>query len=288
MRSPFDAPSEWRFVAGARHTQQGADALCFVFQEGRLVVDVSPNGPVPRCESFNQVGLPINHKHFLGLWQGQGCFSGELPAGLPLPEGHATVDLRRFAMEVQDDDLFAMAGRALQIVQWDHSHGFCSCCGSRTEDHARDFAKICPSCGYTQYPRISPCIIVLVTRADHVLLACGANFNRPMYSTLAGFVEPGETLEQAVHREVWEESGIVIKNLQYRGSQPWPFPHSLMVGFWAEYAGGEIQVDPHELADAGWYHLSQLPPIPPKGSISRRLIDDYLHMYAHTPAHRGW
>lgn len=288
MRTPFDAPNEWRFVAGGRTAAPTTDDLVFAFQEGRLIIDRSSQGPVPRLASFDDNGLSLQHKHFLGLCNGVACYSGELTSGLSLPDEHATVDLRRFVMEVQDEDLFAMAARSLQILQWDQSHAYCSRCGSPTHDHARDFAKVCPACGYTQYPRLSPCIIVLVTRGEHLLLACGVNFTRPMYSTLAGFVEPGETLEQAVHREVWEETGIAVKNLQYRSSQPWPFPHSLMVGFQAEYAGGEILADPAEISDANWFHISQLPPIPPRGSISRRLIDEYLQTFADTHTNRGW
>lgn len=288
MRTPFDAPRHWRFVAGARNAARPGDALCFVFQEGRLIVDTGPEGPVAHSRLFELAGLNPLHKHFLGLWQGISCFSGVLDSDIPLPPGLASVDLRRFAMEVQDEDLFAMASRAQQIVDWDQSHAYCSRCGGDTQDHARDFAKVCSACGYTQYPRISPCIIVLVTRGEEVLLARGANFSRPMYSTLAGFVEPGETLEQAVHREVWEETGIAIDRLQYRGSQPWPFPHSLMIGFWAEYAEGDISVDTTEILDAQWCHVSALPPIPPHGSISRRLIDEYVAKFDLGSAHRGW
>lgn len=277
MRTPFDAPTEWGFVAGSRRHPEVDEAVWFLFHDGRLIVDMSPAGPLPRTKHPERLGIVPLSKHFLGLWQGVACFAGEADPTLPVPPPLGTVDLRRFAMDVHDEGLFAMAARALQIIQWDHSHGFCSRCGTRTEDHARDFAKVCPACGYTQYPRIAPCIIVLVTRGDHVLLARGANFKFPMYSTLAGFIESGETIEQAVHREVWEETGILIRNLQYRSSQPWPFPHSLMIGFHAEYAGGEISVDPEEIADADWYPLQQLPPIPPRGSISRRLIDEYLH-----------
>ncbi len=203
MRTPFDAPGDWRFVAGGRYADPTPDEMVFAFQEGRLIVDTGPLGPVPRLASFGPKGGPLVHTHFLGLCHGRSCYSGEAPNECPLPEGHVTVDLRRFVMEVQDEDLFAMAARALQIIQWEHSHAFCSRCGTPTQDHPKDFAKVCPACGYTQYPRISPCIIVLVTRGEELLLANGVNFTRPMYSTLAGFVEPGETLEQAVHREVW-------------------------------------------------------------------------------------
>lgn len=286
MRTPFDAPTEWRFVAGGRTATPTPGDMVFAYQEGRLIIDRGNQGPVPRLANFAR--LPLEHAHFLGLCHGTACYSGEVPAGLVLPDEHVTVDLRRFVMESQDEDLFAMAARSLQILQWEQSHAFCSRCGSPTQDHPRDFAKVCPACAYTQYPRLSPCVIVLVTRGEHLLLACGVNFTRPMYSTLAGFVEPGETLEQAVHREVWEETGIAVKNLQYHSSQPWPFPHSLMVGFTAEYAGGEIMADPSEISDANWFHVSQLPPIPPRGSISRRLIDEYLRGFGDTHTNRGW
>ncbi|CBL45253.1 NTP pyrophosphohydrolases containing a Zn-finger, probably nucleic-acid-binding [gamma proteobacterium HdN1] len=275
MRSPFDAPSRWRFLAGAKGTAYAGDAFYFVFQSGRLVVNTGPDGPIVQAARFQHYGLMPDHLHFLGLWQGISCVSGELAAEVLLPPGYAAVDLRRFAMEVQDEDLFAMASRAQQIVDWEHTYRFCCRCGSPVQDHPQDFAKVCARCGYAQYPRISPCVIMLVTRGEEVLLAQGTRFTRPMYSTLAGFVEPGETLEQAVQREVWEEVGVLVDHLQYRGSQPWPFPHSLMMGFWAQYAEGEIIVDPEEITDARWYHVSSLPPIPPQGSIARRLIDSY-------------
>lgn len=288
MRTPYDAPGEWGFLAASRHHPEVDGALWFIFQSGRLIVDTSPDGPILRARTPESLGIATQAKHFLGLCNGVACFAAEADPAIELSAPMAAMDLRRFAIETQNEDLFAMASRALQILQWENSHVFCSRCGARTEDHPRDFAKVCPACGYTQYPRISPCIIVLVTRGDHVLLACGANFSRPMYSTLAGFIEPGETIEQAVHREVWEETGILIGALKYRSSQPWPFPHSLMIGFHAEYAGGEIEVDPEEISDAGWYPISQLPPIPPRGSISRRLIDEYLQQQMQQPTQKGW
>ncbi len=127
-----------------------------------------------------------------------------------------------------------------------------------------------------EFPRLSPAIIVLVERGDQVLLARGTAFPDGMYSTLAGFVEPGESLEEAVHREIYEESGILLTDLRYFGSQPWPFPHSLMIGFTARYAGGEIVIDPAEIADAQWFTVDRLPRVPQKLSIARRLIDSYV------------
>ncbi len=136
----------------------------------------------------------------------------------------------------------------------------------------------CPACRLLAYPRVAPAIITLVTRNDgaEALLARGVQFPLPMFSCLAGFVEPGETLEGAVHREIGEEVGIEIANVTYRSSQPWPFPHSLMLGFRAEWAGGEIVCDPREIAEAHWYGRDELPMIPPGISIARKLIDDWL------------
>jgi NAD+ diphosphatase len=137
-------------------------------------------------------------------------------------------------------------------------------------------AKRCPACGLLSFPRLSPAIIVLVERDDRVLLARGVNFPEGMYSTLAGFVEPGESLEEAVHREIGEEVGVALTDLRYFGSQPWPFPHSLMIGFTARYAGGEIVLDDREIADAAWFTADRMPRVPQKLSIARRLIDSYV------------
>lgn len=137
-------------------------------------------------------------------------------------------------------------------------------------------AKVCPSCGFVNYPRISPAMIVAVTRGREILLAKGSRFQGGFYSVLAGFVEPGETFEECVEREIKEEVGLKVKNINYFGSQPWPFPDSLMVGFTAEYAGGDITIDNKEILDAGWYTAEGLPLIPGNGSIARRLIDWYV------------
>lgn len=177
------------------------------------------------------------------------------------------------------DDLFLLAGRAAQIIEWDRTHQFCGRCGAPTQYAQGERAKRCPMCGLVSFPRLSPAIIVLVERGDEVLLAQGANFVGGFYSTLAGFVEPGESLEEAVHREINEEVGIEVKNVCYFGSQPWPFPHSLMIGFTAEYASGEIEIDPKEIADAQWFTIDNLPKVPQKLSIARKLIDSYVEKH---------
>jgi len=171
---------------------------------------------------------------------------------------------------------FSVIGRASQILQWSTDHRFCGRCGNATQLHAKDMARVCEACGHQSYPRLAPCIIVLIHDDDRVLLARGGQFPAGMFSTLAGFVEPGETLEQAVAREVFEEVGVRVDDVRYVESQDWPFPHQLMVGFWARYSGGDIVVDQHEIAEADWWSVDALPMIPPRQSISARLIQRYV------------
>jgi NAD+ diphosphatase len=176
-----------------------------------------------------------------------------------------------------DDTTWTLAGRAVQLVEWDRTHRFCGRCGTSTDQAPGERARRCPACGLLAFPRLAPAIIVLVERDDgRALLARGRTFPIPMYSCLAGFVEPGETLEEAVHREVYEEVGITLDGIRYWASQPWPFPHSLMLGFNASYADGDLVLDDREIVDAQWYAPDDLPPIPPGMSIARRLIDDWV------------
>ena len=176
-----------------------------------------------------------------------------------------------------DEDTWAVAGRAVQIVEWDRTHRFCGRCGGPTELAPDERARRCPACGLSAFPRVAPAVIVCVTHEDRILLARGTRFPGVMYSVLAGFVEPGESLEECVAREIEEEVGIRVADIRYFGSQPWPFPHSLMIGFTASYAGGEIAIDPVEIMDAQWFTRDALPPLPPRISIARHLIDAYVH-----------
>jgi len=161
---------------------------------------------------------------------------------------------------------------AYQVLHWDRHHRFCCQCGAPTERHKHEHARVCSRCGYTQYPRISPCIIVAIYRPGEILLGRSPKFPAQVYSTLAGFVEAGERIEAAVHREVYEETKIRIKGLEYIDSQSWPFPHSLMLGFLAQYCHGDVVFDGIEIEDAQWFAVDQLPLMPPAGSISRALI----------------
>jgi NAD+ diphosphatase len=174
------------------------------------------------------------------------------------------------------DTLYAIAGRAFQIMDWDRTHQFCGRCGTPTETKIGERAKSCPRCGLFNFPRVAPAIIVAVVRDRRILLARAKRFPTTMYSVIAGFVEPGESLEECAHREIREETGIGVRNLRYFGSQSWPFPHSLMVAFTAEYAEGEIEIDGTEVVDAGWYGPQELPRIPDRVSIARRLIDWFV------------
>ncbi len=176
---------------------------------------------------------------------------------------------------------FEYASRAIQLQLWQRSHRFCSRCGTETVRHAKEHAMICPSCKYSQYPRLQPCVIVAITRHDapepRILLARSPRFPIPMFSLLAGFVEVGETLENAVAREVKEEVGVDIKNIRYMKSQPWPFPSNLMIGFQAEYAGGDLVLEEAEILEAEFFPFNQLPTLPPTGSIASWMIDQIVN-----------
>jgi NAD+ diphosphatase len=175
-----------------------------------------------------------------------------------------------------DDMLFALVGRAVQIMDWDRSHQYCGRCGTPTRVKPTERARECPSCGQSHYPRIAPAVMALVRRDDTLLLARSPHFPPGMHSALAGFVEPGESLEQCLVREVREEVGIEVANLRYFSSQPWPFPHSLMIAFNCDYAGGELTPDMGEIEAAGWFALHELPLLPNRISIARRLIDSTI------------
>lgn len=176
------------------------------------------------------------------------------------------------------DDMLAIASRAFQIVEWARTHRFCGNCGTPTQHVSGERCVRCPACGHTAYPRISPAMMVLIQRDDHILLARHLNSPSGFFTALAGFLEAGESIEDAIHREVQEEVGLQVRDLAYFGSQPWPFPHSLMIAFTAQYAGGDILVDRTEIAEARWFGPDEaMPPIPPLGlSIAGDLIQAHL------------
>ncbi len=256
---------------------EGADdgeAWYFVFSAGQLLVKSSQGAPEPvTADEFRWFDMQVTSKHFLGHYLNRPCFA--VAASGSAGEGYSQVGLRGLLGRTQQS-LFYLAGRAQQVIEWHETHQFCGRCGSPMQDHRQDRAKHCPSCGLINYPRLSPSIIVLVTRGDEMLLARNAQWPTGMYSTLAGFVEAGESIEQTVHREVKEEVGLLVKDLEYFGSQSWPFPNSLMLGFHAEYAGGEIVCQDEEIADAQWFRPDNLPQIPPRTAISGWLIQEFI------------
>jgi NAD+ diphosphatase len=264
-----------------------AQVLVFGFDDRNLLVfdDRERNGGgrneerrqirVPTLGELEALGIEPLRRQLLGYLKGQPVLSLELREGTEVPEGMALRGLRGLFNALSETH-FWLAARAVQIVAWDRDHQFCGRCGTLNEDPATDRSKRCPECGLTAYPRLAPAVIVLVKRGDEILLGRSPHFVPGMYSTLAGFVEPGETLEHAVAREIEEEVGVRVKNIRYFGSQPWPFPNSLMVGFLAEWESGEIEIDGEEIEDAGWFTASNLPMIPPGISIARALIDSFL------------
>lgn len=210
----------------------------------------------------------------VGEWQGHPCFAADVDA-LPGIAGAEPVSLRA-VFELAGEEAFALAGRAVQLLDWQKQHRYCGRCGTTTARQPGETAMGCPACGLLAYPRLSPAIMVLIRDGEKMLLARSPRFKPGVYSALAGFVEPGETLEQCAVREVREEVGVEITNLRYFASQPWPFPNSLMIAFFADYAGGTLRPDPIEIEDAAWFMPDDLPLLPEPISISRRLIDAAL------------
>ena len=266
---------------------QIGSAYWLVFSGSRLLVHLNgERAGLPYLADVSGLGLAAGQQHYLGYLDGEKqihCYAVEASAESEAPAGMAFQGLRRLYSRL-DDELLWLAGRAVQIIDWDRTHRFCGGCGHATEALSHERAKQCPQCGLISYPRIAPAIIVRVDRfGEHgpeLLLARSHRYPPGLYSVLAGFVEPGETLEECVRREIKEEVGIAVKNICYFGSQPWPFPNSLMIAFTAEYAGGDITVEEEEIEEAGWFTAGELPDVPSPMSISRRLIDDFMTRYS--------
>jgi len=253
-------------------------ALWFIFSNGELLLHQNESSfSIPEILNLQILNTTILLQQYLGLWHQKHCFCAEISREHPLPANFVWQPLRQAAPQLLELDLFHLAGKAIQILQWDKTHQFCSQCGKTLERIPHERAKICKDCAIPYYPRIAPCIIVLIKRGKDILLARSPHFSPGIYSTLAGFIEPGESAEAAIAREVMEEVSLKVKNIQYRFSQTWPFPHSLMLAFTAEYAAGEITIDGEEIEDAGWYNLENLPPLPAPIGIARRLIDLFIN-----------
>jgi len=271
-----------KFISGiVLPMEQSEPAWWFAFQESKLLVYQEPSSvSIPCLVDLAEIGLTALSQHYLGHLDNRHCYAVRLAEGTVPPAGMSFEGLRQVYGRF-DEDLFWIAARAVQIVDWDRTHQFCGRCGAQLRTKTSERAKECPQCGLLHFPRLAPAIIVLVERDREILLARSRHFLASMYSVLAGFVEPGESLEEAVVREVKEEVGVDIKDIRYFGSQNWPFPHSLMIGFTATYAGGEISLEDSEIEDAGWFTVDNLPTIPGKISIARRLIDWFIEKHSY-------
>ena len=257
-------------------TELEDNAYVFAFAEGKILLKTAgQTASTPSVEDLRNWNIVAVRTQYLGILEGKNCYSADLPPGAIAPAGTSLVDLRS-SYGLVDEDIYLLAGRALQIVTWDQTNQFCGRCGHPTETMHGERGKKCPACGLISYPRLSPAVIAAIVREDKILLARRAGVRGRMFSILAGFVEPGETLEECLKREVYEEVGIRVQNLKYFASQPWPFPNSLMLGFTAEYESGEIKVDGLEVGEAGWFDSAHLPEIPPKMTIARELIDWFV------------
>ncbi len=260
---------------------RAADAVwCVFYHNDLLVVFDDDRAQIPTAALLEDLNIPVVREQYLGTLDEVPCYCAEVEQKpQDLPENANFYGLRTL-FERLPSDLFWMAGRASQMMHWNRTHQFCGMCGHPTQHAEDERAKRCPQCGHTSYPRISPAIIVAVVKDEReLLLAHAKHFPTGLHSVIAGFVEVGETFEETVRREVKEEVNIDVTDIRYFGSQPWPFPDSLMVAFTARYAGGDIQVDNVEITDAGWYTADNLPSGPSSISVSRKLINWFAENY---------
>ena len=258
------------------------EAWWLLFQGGRVLVYADgddlrlPRGGVELLEN-----LLCDQPVLLGTLDDVPCVacpvrSTDLPASL------RAIDIRELYGRCEDT-LYAVVGYAAHLLAWQRTSRFCPACGGTTEASEGDWGRRCSACGFTRYPQLSPAILALVYDGEQVLLAHKPGWGA-RYSIIAGFVEPGETLEECVRREVEEEVGVQLGRITYAGSQPWPFPDQLMIGFMAEYAGGTLRIDEQELDDARWFHVDALPEIPAPLSLSRRMIDQWVAIHRNVKA----
>lgn len=255
-------PADWSLVFAGRNSVMGMRAAPGSPWTVSAVIDlwdIDPTNAVP-----------------VGYWQGRALWAFSIPESSVNSTEHIASNLYSLLGRV-DDDLFRAHGRAYQLLHWLNTHKFCGRCGSLTEITEGGRAILCVDCALRVYPRVSPCVIVLVSKGNQLLLAAAAGFQKRFYSTLAGFMEPGETCEQAVVREVREEVGIEVGDIQFFSSQAWPFPSQVMIGFFAEWRSGNLKLNEEEIEDADWFEVDALPPTPPMASISGQLIAHFIN-----------
>ena len=270
------------FIKSAQAPEIRSDkAYYFIFSNNDILVAENPAGSLDQvfipCISEKAVeDMGLHSFRFIGTYNRADCYCASINHR-DFPGNYRLVNLRALYGKV-DTDFWSISGYARQIHDWNLNFQFCGRCGQKTRAEKNEHARVCQECRLISYPRISPAIITAVVKDDRILLARGVNFpNKKMFSVLAGFVAPGETLEDCVRREIYEESGIKIKNIQYFKSQPWPFPDSLMIGFTAEYAGGSMSIDTTEILEAGWFTKDNLPLVPGKQSLAGELIEWFVN-----------
>lgn len=250
-------------------------AFWLPFYQGSLLVPNAEGKLSLHQGSRNSINeLNLGEPLYLGALDEIPCLAAEAEADTEIPEGWKAVSLRELFGSISDAE-YGLAGYASQMLYWRRTSGFCPVCGHRTQTKEGDWGRHCPECGHTAYPHVTPATLILVQDGSRLLLGHKPGWGT-RYSILAGFVEPGESLEECVVREVREEVGIEVGGLAYAGSQPWPYPHQLMVGFTAQYLGGEIQVDGEEIDHADWFTKDRLPDLPSAVSLSRQMIDIWL------------
>lgn len=260
IQPPFAVPTAFR---SALAPQGVGETELYIFSGDQLLV---------QQESYRLPSdLPLKRQLYMGSTDNCHHFAGELESQTA-PHGWSFCSLKNLFGYLSDSH-FALAGRALQLLQWDRNHRFCGRCGGETFPREHERCRECKNCGHLAYPILTSVAMALIKKGDEILLARSPHFPGKWYSVIAGFMDPGETLEQCVMREVREEVGLKVKNLSYFGSQPWPFSNALMVGFTCEWESGEIVVDPVEIEHAAWFHKSELPELPPPLSLARLLID---------------
>lgn len=246
------------------------DAIWLPFHGSALLVPNGDHVDLARGSSALLHDLSIASTALLGTLDERPCLACAVDG--PPPNGAwRAIGLRELYGQV-DETLYALAGYAAHMLSWQRTNRFCSACGGATSAGNGDWGAKCERCGHVAYPRVSPAILALVHDGDRVLLTHKPGWGQ-RYSIVAGFVEPGESLEDCVRREVAEEVGVQLGAVNYVGSQPWPFPDQLMIGFMCSYAGGFVQIDPSELDDARWFQVDELPELPPPLSLSRQIID---------------
>lgn len=257
-------------------------AAWFLFDGDELLVTQTNEAllsEIPRYTTTAITALPIQSEMYLGTYQDLHLYAGSIEKHNIQPtETQQWLPFRQVLICFQQDSM-QLANAAKQLLTWHQDNQFCSRCGHRLAAHAQERAKQCNACDYLCYPKISPCVIVLVHNRDHIVLAKAHRYQSQRYGLIAGYIEAGETAEQAAIREVKEEVGLNVKHCRYFATQSWPFPHLLMIGFFAEYSSGEIQIEAAELDDAKWFSIHSLPPLPSLGSIANKMIASYIHQH---------